>query len=152
MILLKNIINESTLSCLDISHVLYGPNPDEYNSINKNQKYCEKVDEIKKYLEKNKKKYIKALRDIRINKVDISRNKYLENDELIPNIIDKEKINVIISNENSKFQIFLKEKVKEFNIPPEKEEKLIDYLRLKRCEKDLEKLEQIKKSKKLIII
>ena len=152
LILLKNFMKETTLSCLDISHILYGPNPDNKISISENLNYCKKMEEIKKYLEDDKKRYIKTFKEIRINKVDINRNKYLENDQDISKNVEKEQIYKIISNGNSIYPIFLKQEAKKFNKGKEFEDKLVKYLMLKRSEKKLVELEKIRKNKKLIII
>ena len=154
MILLKKIFEETTLYCLDISHIIYGTNPDKKKETSDNLYYRKRVDEIKKYLEDNKNKYIKTLRDIRVNRVDINRNKHFENDEDIINFVkDKEEqIDEIISNPNSIYPLFLRREVQNLNQSREFEDKLVNYLILKRSEKKLIELEEIRKNKKLIII
>ena len=154
MILLKKFFEETTLYCLDISHIIYGTNPDKKIVTSDNLYYRKRVDEIKKYLEDNKNKYIKTLRDIRVNRVDINRNKHFENDEDIINIVkDKEEqIDEIISNPNSIYPLFLRREVQNLNQSKDFEDKLVNYLILKRSEKKLIELEEIRKNKKLIII
>ena len=152
IILLNNIIKETTLCCLDISHILYGANPDKRVMTSENVNYRKKVEEIRKYLEDDKKKYAKTLREIRINTVDINRNKYLENDEDISKNLDEEQINNIISNENSIYPLFLRQEAEKLNKGKEFEDKLVNYLILKRSEKKLVQLEEIRRNKKLIII
>ena len=110
------------------------------------------MEEIRKYLEDDKKKYAKTLREIRINTVDINRNKYLENDEDISKNLNEEQINNIISNENSIYPLFLRQEAEKLNKGKEFEDKLVNYLILKRSEKKLVQLEEIRRNKKLIII
>ena len=154
MILLKKFMTEMTLYCLDISHILYGINPEKKTSTSDNLNYRKKVEEIKKYLEDDKKKYIKTLREIRVNSVDIRRNKHLENDEKITNIVkDKqEQIDKILSDKNSIYPVFLRKEIANFKENKEYEDKLVNYLVLKRSEKKLVELEEIRRDKKLIII
>lgn len=152
MILLKTFLKETTLSCLDISHILYGSNPEKKSSTSENQNYRKKVEEIKKGLEDDKKNYLKILKDIRINKVDINRKKYIENDEEISNNVNEEQINDILSNKYSIFPLFLKREAKKFNRGKEFEDKLVNYLILRRSEEKLVELEKIRRDKKLIII
>ncbi len=45
--LIYKISNETTLGCLDISHILYGPNPNKSNKP-KDTSFINAVEEIKK--------------------------------------------------------------------------------------------------------
>ena len=162
--LLTNIIKESSLNCLEISHILYGVNPDKRKVYNENIKYRKNVEELKKYLDDKNLEYIKDIKKIRENTVDINYNKQLENDEELK-IINKDDISTVIINEKAKYPVFLKKETKKLmnkyfpDIKDKKDEKYINlrnkienYLVLKRAQKDLIELKEKEKANKLIII
>ena len=165
--LMNTICKESTLYCLDISHILYGPSPEKKKITNDNAHYRKAVDDLKNYLEKEKKGYIKTLKYIRSNTVDKNRLNDLESEEMFKDL-DKD-IDDIISQENAKFPVFLRERASKLidddknkelreimskkNIKiGEMEDRLLNYLIVKRSEKNLEQLIKIKKEHKLILI
>ena len=166
--LLLNIINNTTLYSLDISGVLYGKVPKIFES-EYPKNYKRKVETLRKVLEEEKKKYDKAISDINSNNVDIKKLNKTVDKNLVKEGND-EIINGIIDNGDSIYPIYLKKQAEElieknnntnnnyFNININKEnknkvrEKLVDYLRLKRAEKTIKKLEEIKDKKKLILI
>ena len=112
-----NIINEliqdnSTLSCLDISHIVYGQYPDR-SSTQKSDIYANAVQKILMSTLKNRKE---AFIELLCNKYEKERllneyNKKNENDKLKyrNENLDKE-INEIIKDNDAKYHLYLKEK------------------------------------------
>ena len=102
-----------------------------------------------------KKKYDKINRDIRINKVDIEKNKDLKKE--MNDKINDEKLKKILSNKNAIYSTFLQRESEKYinNINENKSienteeniEKMVNYLILKRSEKKLEDLESQKHQK-----
>ena len=165
IILLAQIFKETTLECIDFSHML---NPMK-NVDNKN--YEETVNKLKESLEKYKQKYINEIKEIRTNEVNIKRNIFLENEKMLKDI--EKDVSNIIKNEKSKLPVFLKEEAKKIinnknnkeireqvfkNDTIDKKEykkmekKLVDYMILKRSKEKLAHIEKIQKAKKLFII
>ena len=159
--LLNNLIKSTSLYCLDISHILLGPNPDRWSEKwpekSENKKYKNSVDEIKEHLDQIKNDYSKLIRDIRSNKVDVENYSNLEGE--MKNKIKDEILKGILKDKNAKYSAFL-HKVSENIIKNEeifenKEEnvtKMVNYLIYKRAQKKLESLIPKKHQKKLIII
>ena len=155
--LIPNLINQTNLNPISISHILYGPNP----HINVLEKYNinESVEIVEIPLKNEKKEDIKK---IEIIQVDINRLKEKKVEKII-NIPD-EIIMEIIGNPKAKYTVYLKDEARklindnENNNSIDKKEikiienKLVDYMKLKRLEKEKEQLKKIIKSKKLIII
>ena len=155
--LLKKLIENTSLYCLDISHILLGPSPEKWTEKSENKNYKYSVDEIKQHLGQIKDNYAKLVRDIRSNTVDVENNSDLE--EEMKNIIKDEILQGILNDKNAKYSAFL-HKVSENIIKKEEliennEEnvtKMVNYLIYKRAEKKLEDLIHQKHQKKLIII
>ena len=57
--LLKKIIKETSLYCLDISHILKGSSPEKWKANEENKEYTNSVEDIQKYLVEIKKNVIK---------------------------------------------------------------------------------------------
>ena len=155
--ILKNLIEKTSLYCLDISHILLGPSPERYTENLSNQEYKKSVDEIKEELKNIKNSYTKVVRDIRINEVDKENNKDLEKE--MKNKIENEIIEGILNNKNAIYSAFLKQVSKNiikkndlFDDNEENEEKIVNYLTYKRAEKKLKELKNIVHQKKLIIV
>ena len=161
--LLTEVIENSTIQCLDISQIIYGKNPDKNKTKLNQNEYFKNVEELSKLLEDKKNKYIKNMSEINKRKVDIERYESLEKEEIF-NELDLDKI---IKDDNAKYPVFLrreatkiikdkfKDKFKDINDLNKKKElveKLIQYMTLKKSRIDLEKLEKEVKDKKLIII
>ena len=158
--LLNKIIDESCLYCLDISHILYGPNPQRREINEKNVEYRKKVEELQKKLEKDYTDYINLIRNLRNNEVDIKNNIHLENDQTLYEF-DKD-INTITMDKKAEYPVFLKQnaakllfdrgknfELKEFS---DMYDKLVQYMILRRSQKAYKELEEKRKEKKLIII
>ena len=117
-VLINKIIKETNLSCLDISHILFGSNPDKKVSTQSNQSYRNYIDnEIKEPLEESLKNYIANFK----NKLALEYELKQKNYELI-NTFEKEleeykefkeEINKIIEQKEAQFTPFLKEKAAE---------------------------------------
>jgi hypothetical protein len=158
--LLSKIIDESCLYCLDISHILYGQNPQRREINEKNVEYRKKVEELQKKLEKDKTEYINLIRNLRNNEVDIKNNIHLENDQTLYEF-DKD-INTIIMDKKAEYPVFLKQNATKILLDREKNielkessdmnDKLVQYMILKRSQKTYKELEEKRKDKKLIII
>ena len=159
--IIKKLINQTSLNCLDISHILYGPNPDK-NILDYNNKYYKSVEILKNLLEKEKTDYIEDAKHLKSIQIDIKRLKEKKVEK--PFNISDEIIMKIIENQNVKFTIVLekqaiqliKDNIKN-NLIDENdikniESKLVKYMKLKKLEKEVERLEKGIKSKKLIII
>ena len=147
-----NLINElvndnSTLSCLDLSHIFYGMTPDRIYK--KNQKYKNTVEDIVKTLTEKKKYYedllekrLDNLLNIKIRQNKNDKLKYL-NEEIIEYIREK-----ILSNKKLViYPAFLKEKciklIEEKILGnKEKYKKLIQEENIKEYEKEVKKEEK----------
>ena len=178
--LLIKIVEQTNLYCLDISHILYGPNPDSFfkNIIGNKINYKKKVDILKSIIENDKKKYYEVINNIKSNEIDIKRLNYLENEELLK-YFDIKEINNIIKDQKSKLTIFLKQRAKEMILNLKENEinnkhiinkiynndkkinkeeykniesKLVNYMILKRAKENLIQLNKNRDEKKLIII
>ena len=110
VILVNKIIKETNLSCLDISHILYGPSPDKKQMTASNESYRNFIDNnIKPSLEKTQSKYIELIENkvpIEIEIKDLEKENY---DEL--NDFDEElniKIEQITNDKEAKNIVFLK--------------------------------------------
>ena len=71
--LIKEIINKTTLYCMDISHILYGPSPEKSPLKKKTSEYKKYINKIKDYLEKVTNKYKRFYNEKKKNKIDIKR-------------------------------------------------------------------------------
>ena len=167
--LLLEIIKKTSLYCLDISHILYGPSPNKKEIKQENKEYRKKVDELENYLKKDKEEYAKTMKELTNEEVNIKKYKSLEEEKLLTNL----DVNEIINDEKAKQPVFLKEQAKKIimskkykDITEEifvgggvdrnkykiKNQKLENYMHLKRAEKNFKILEDKRKKKKLIII
>ena len=161
--LIIKLIKETSLNCLELSHIFYGANPDKRRLQNDNLNYRKSVDELKKKLEENKNLYYKVIKDIRVNTVDRDRNKNLEEEEKLKSI-KKEDISTVLDNEKAKYPVFIKKECKKLankyfpDDMKDKEQskeirnKIENYLVLKRAEKNIKELEELEKAHKLVII
>ena len=157
--LLIEVLENNTIRCLDISHILYGLNVKKYNKNLKNNKYINEVEKLIKLLEEKKRINNKKMKEINKYKVEIERNKNLEKEEIF-NELDLDKI---IKNNNAKYPLFLRKEankiikdkfkdINDLNKRKEIETKLILFMILKKAKYDLSILEHEIKDKKLIII
>ena len=162
--LLKKILKETSLYCLDICHILYGLNPDKWKGTQDSLEYKKNVEDIKTYLEEIKKKYANLVQNIRENSVDIDQNKKHEEKQFLQKYNNKEIIDKILQDKNSGYSAYLKIQAEKI-LREDKEvikddvekyeesvEKLMNFLILKRSEKTLDELNKEKYQKKLILI
>ena len=153
--LIYKISNETTLGCLDISHILYGLNPDRTNK-SKDPLYKNAVEDIRTKIKNDKIIYKINLGEKMKKEFYINEHKHLENDKDIINIYKnhRETIEKITDNENAKYPVYLKEQI-DNKIPvdnEELEEKIVNYMIYKTSQKELIKIEKKLNDKKLIII
>jgi hypothetical protein len=135
--LIDSIIDETTLGCLDISHIIYGPNPDKsYIKKNKAQyeNYVTAVDDILKKITNQKKEHEINMKEKRSVECDKKKFENIEKDEGLKKMNEKfkDKIDEIIKDENSLYPIFLKEEAEkilnEINKDQEKYSEIINKL------------------------
>ena len=163
--LISDLIKETGLDCLDLSHILYGINPPSSrnripeNDINKN--YRKVVDELVKELDSSKKNYIYHIKETIKNKVDYKENYEYKDVNLLNKYDDQ--IIPIIKDKNALFTVFLKEQAKklinnngELMAAKERDKalhnKLEKYLVFKRAENNLNHSYQEINNYKLSII
>ncbi len=162
ILLLSEFVDQTSLYILDLSHVLYGKEPERFLKMNENykfEKYKSCIDSFTKKLEKEQKNYIKRISDINYYNMNIKKENDFENKELF-----EQGILSIINNEQSKYPAFINLEVKkvilefinEKKINKEDSQKiyknLIDYINLQLSKKKIYELEKEKNSKKAIII
>ena len=162
--LLKKILQNTSLFCLDMCHILLGNNPDRKSNDNDNMDYLKGVEDLKSYLIKQKYDYTHTIKVIRKSKRDISKFNYLENEKIKGKEKSKEFMDSINKNENSIYPIFMKKQAKKIieqeNEKNQKEEKynkndidtLANYLILENSKFNLKEQEIKENNKKLIII
>ena len=174
--LLKKIFEETTLYSLDLSHILFGSDPNKVLKIYKDKgknflnDYEKKVIELKEELDNEQCAYMKTIGDINSNTAEKEKYEKLKNNADFKNLEKfDDDVSKVIQDENSKYPIFLKENAKNIirnnkdffskdnnNLSnkefKENEKKIVDYMSYKKSEYDLEKLKEKKKEKKLIII
>ena len=159
--LLKKILQNTSLYCLDICHILLGTNPDRKPLDNNNMDYIKGVEELKSYLIKQKNDYTHTIKVIRKSKKDISEFNHLENENIKGKDKSKEFMDSINKDENSIYPIFMKKQAKKI-IAQENEKNakynkkdidtLANYLMLKNSKFNLKEQELKEKNKKLFII
>ena len=170
--LLEKILEYSTLYCIDISHILFGSDPNKILNMNENVKkteYQEKVFKLKNYLEKQKKDFIRIVEEIHTREIDYKKMDELKKDINFKNSKKiEEEISKMIKDKNSIYPIYLRECAKKIIIEnrelfdkdkalnnkelKEKEITLAKYMELTKSLGILKKLKEKKMRKKLIII
>ena len=171
--LLKNIIKDTTLYCIDLSWILFGKDPnevlkDDINNSNNNE-YQKSVYELKKYLDKEQREYKLDMEQAFNYKVDkekfenLKNNKKEEYDEYLESFkkFDK-KILDLIKDKDSIYPLFLRKKAKELfdenkdefgnKKPKDIKDKLVEYMIYKRASENFEILDKKKEKNKLILI
>ena len=119
-ILITKLINETNLSCLDISHMLFGLNPEKKIRTKNNEEYINYINDcIKKPLEDNLSEYKANIKNKKSVEYDIKNRK--DKNEII-NGFDKEleefkefneEINKTIEQKEAQFVPFLMQKARE---------------------------------------
>ena len=124
--ILRSLINDTNLFCLDLAHILLGAKPKDIPDSQENSKYRTEVNKLSEYLNKEKEEYEQNLWDkkcLKYDREDVlirleewekedlnSSEKYDEDTKvnLINNIDEK-----MLEDENAKYPLFLREKIKE---------------------------------------
>ena len=157
--LLKNILENTSIFCLDMCHILSGINPGTKKP--EDEEFNHGVDEIQKYLEESKKNYENIIKEIRKNKETIEEFKYLENENFLGKKLFKNYTQDVYDNKDSDYPVYMKMLAKKIIEEEKKEdlaenrenvEKLAKYLMLKNSQYNLDQLETKETKKKLIII
>ena len=158
--LLKEIIDNTTLYCLDITSTLFGKNPNKILYERKPTEYQKVVFELKDQIDDTIKKYFRALGKINDNKIDIKKLEKYKNEDSLKNF----EISDTIENDNSKYTLYLNQKAEEmineyeeydklnFDKKEEIRKKLVNYMKLKIAERNLKQNEDIIKETKFIFI
>ena len=152
--LIKEIIDNLNLPCIDLTRVLFGCD----FGCEGNKKYKEKIETIKNDLKNKNEKYIKALKENLESEVDKKKIKMDEYNEY--KHLDQY-IETLINDQKSKNFIFIREEAQKLKTSlhinqGENEEnnfkQLINYILLKKAEMIIAKNEKIIAEKKLILI
>jgi hypothetical protein len=124
--ILRSLINDTNLFCLDLAHILLGTKPKDLQDSQENSKYRTEVNKLSEDLNKEKEEYEQKLWDkkclkydreevlIRLeewNKEDLNSSEKYDEDTrtyLINTIEPK-----ILENENAKYPLYLREQIKE---------------------------------------
>ena len=168
--LINEGIKNTNLSCLDISQVLlekdFIKKDKKFSFEKKNQeenpdnKKSKEIKEIIDYLKNEQKKYIKALKEKYEYNIDFE-NLFKD----LKNIKEEfnGEIEKIINDKNSNYIFYIKQKANDLikirNIKFKKSEEkkqyisqLVNYIKLKKTEKNIKECDKILKEKKMIII
>ena len=164
--LIEKIIEESTLYCIDISHILYGNDPNRVLTLKEKNDYQNYVLKFKDNLEEKRKEYIHIIEEIHSHEYYNEKLKEVKKEKFFDEI--ENEINDIIKDDNSRYPIFLKERAKQIIIGKRKlfdpnntlnnkqlkeiETKLVDYMNIKSNLKRLLIVDERRKEKKLILI
>ena len=165
--------NNSTLSCLDLSHIFFGPYPDK-STKNRSITYKKLIEEeLKNIVAKRKEKFKEDYHEKFVKEIDV---KEYENKKKDVRLIKKlrginEDIDDIIDDPNSEYDLFLKEKSEQIlsKIEEEREdsdddeifkptredeniEQIKEYIKNKRNKKELNKYNRLLGEKNLILI
>ena len=170
--LLDKCFEETTLYCLDLSHILYGFDP---NKISKNftienykkNEYETAVENLKEKLDRIQNDYKTTIAEIHSNEIDKEKINNLGSNINNFNKIESEIIKEI-KNENAKYPIYLREIARKLIIKNKNifdkdnsleikdfkkiEKELVEYMISKRADENLKSLLRKKGEKKLIII
>ena len=176
VILIKKIIDETNLSCLDISHILYGPSPDKKIVQPSNESYRNYIDNnIKAPLEKYDLYYNNLIKEKIPIEIDIKK---LEPDNYEAfNDFDEElnnKLDEITNQKEAKYIVYLKKSAieiinkiktetkyenikKKANLDNKENNKnffntLVNYLKLISSKKRLAQIDSKLEKKKLILV
>ena len=162
--LIYNLIDDTTLYCLDFTKIIYDEYPEKFTG---NDNYTESVDKLKNKLEKEQNEYNNKIGELLRNEVDKERA-LRDIKENSFNYID-DKIQEIIENEKANNNIFLRlnaknlvnnndeiwnNNINENNGKTKKEifNDLLNYLKLKRADKNIKEINNKINLKKMILI
>jgi hypothetical protein len=178
VILIKKIIEETNLSCLDISHILYGPNPDKKVILPENESYRNYIDNnIKAPLEKYDlyyKNLMKKKLPIEIDIKELEAQNYEEFNDFFKELKIDIDIDNITNQKEAEYIVYLKKNARNIikKIKSETQDKnikinaklddiediknffnkLVSYMKLKNSKKRLTQINDKLDKKKLIIV
>ncbi len=162
--LIYNLIDDTTLYCLDFTKIIYDEYPEKFTG---NDNYTKSVDKLKNKLENEQNEYNNKIGELLRNEVDKERA-LRDIKENSFNYID-DKIQEIIENEKANNNIFLRlnaknlvnnndeiwnNNINENNGKTKKEifNDLLNYLKLKRADKNIKEINNKINLKKMILI
>ena len=167
--LFKQAIKETTLYCIDFSHILYNSDPGRVVFSAENKEFRKAIDSLAVKLEKEKNESIQIFGELNSLNADIKKIKEIENKDLFIEMEDD--IDEIIDKEESKFLLYIKKQIPKIIFKYEKtREKILNnskidkkeykrisedlekYIKLKLLKQNLQKLENKKRKIKMIII
>ena len=158
--LLDKIIDETTLYCLDFSHILLGKELNNPGNKFIESEYQKEVYSLRDKLNEDQKYYMEIIENINSNEISNEKLNNYKNIELNEKIMKE--IDEILLDKNCIYPIFLKIKAKEirnnneifFEGKNKKEikENLMKYMQCKLSNQKLKKLREKKNQRKLIII
>ena len=162
--ILEDLCDKTIISCIDISHILYGINPGRYNKSAKNEEFRKCVDATTKNLKEYKKNCKSLYKDL--NK-KLSENNYYNyvlnsneyenipakekntniNDDIIDSISEIGPYDIVIQQEIEKMDVFQNNKTDKIF-----ENYLFNKIKKKLNDREIKKLEDKKQKTKLLII
>ena len=154
--ILLEIIENTNLSILDLSSVIFDPTIEE-NKIN--FKYYKEIMKILEYLKEKQEEYKYALRETNVSNANIKNYnescKNIDKKDILKYKSNKDILN-IINDENSQKSLYIKEKINELiqssSFNKDKRKEIENYICLNKELKNLREYDKIKELKKLIII
>ena len=165
--LIEDLIDKTNLYCIDISHILFGAEPNKtMKDIETNPEkitdYQNAVYKLRDILNNEQGRQIQIMKDIHTSEVTIKRiEKEKKFGEKYPKNIEDE-IDLVIEDNNSKYPIFLKERARKIIVDnvnnfqdknyKEAQKELEEYMTLKKNRKLLAHLKESKSKRKLILI
>ena len=164
--LVEKIVEDTTSFCIDLSHILYGNDPNKILNLHDKNNYQKYVFNFKKKLDEKQEEYINTVKEIHSYEADIEKLNELKKEEFYDTIEDE--IENIVKNDKAKYPIFLREQAKKIIIEhrelfdknkekntqnlKEIEKKLVDYMTLRKSKEYFLSLKNQTKKKKLILI
>ena len=167
--LIEKIINQTTSNCIDISHILFGSNPNK-NKLDNNCRYKRKIEQLKDNLENSKNNFKNEFKKLRKVEANVKRLSKFKNEHIFIDL--EEQILEIINNKNSFLPIILKkhagnimndrnnEEIRKLFLKNNEvdnelykniENKLVNYMIYKASEKKMKEIKERKKLSKLIL-
>ena len=167
--LIEKIINQTTSNCIDISHILFGSNPNK-NKLDNNCRYKRKIEQLKDNLENSKNNFKNEFKKLRKVEANVKRLSKFKNEHIFIDL--EEQILEIINNKNSFLPIILKkhagnimndrnnEEIRKLFLKNNEvdnelykniENKLVNYMIYKASEKKMKEIQERKKLSKLIL-
>ena len=146
--LLKKILQETSIFCLDMCHILGGANLDKKKP--EDDEFNQFIKEIQNLLEENKKNYEHIIKEILKNKVIVEEFKHLEKEDFPGKNLFNKFSGQIYDNEDSIHPVHMKRLAKEIieEVEKEKGEKEKGEPAENKIEDEKKENEEVKKEKK----